>query len=235
MIRLIEKNGGPALVLLGALTSAAGAFWASNEQERKSNQIEKLNEKLVNQQDELITDLRKQLKLQEELRLKSDEIADLSKELKNFVIGGESFCYLTVGSLNSSTNIGLLTGVHRGKHHLYDVRARIVDLEKFDEMKGKFSLETMKYTDTNITVGDLVPGYSAMLSTINLGNSDIRRFNIFFTARNGGFTQLWRLRKIDGKWLEALRVTRTKGREDEVLLEKIDPKYPRNSDGKMVW
>jgi hypothetical protein len=236
MSRWYEGIGGPtALVLLGAVISAIGGFWTSNDQERKNNHIARLNETLVNQQGELIADLRKQLKLQEELRLQSDEIADLNKELKNFVIGGNSFCYLTMASLNSVTNISLLAAVHQGKYHLYDVRARIVDLEKLDELKGKFTVETMKYTDTNISVGDLVPGYSAMLNTINLGTSDTRRFNIFFTARNGGFTQLWRLKKIDSKWLEALRITRTKGRDEEVLLEKIDPKYPRNVDGKMAW
>jgi hypothetical protein len=55
MISWFENLGGPTgLVLLGAIFSAIGAFWASRQQDHKSNEISRLNEKIAGQQEQLI-------------------------------------------------------------------------------------------------------------------------------------------------------------------------------------
>ena len=90
-----------ALIFLGVILSAIGAFLASLQSG----------------------------KFEHDLRVKSDEIAKLNKEIVNQTIGGDSFCYLSVGSIDNQENIGILVVVHQGKHPLYDVNARIVDLQ----------------------------------------------------------------------------------------------------------
>lgn len=118
---------------------------------------------------------------------------------------------------------------HEGKHPLYDIIARIVDLQKASQLKGQFSLDTMKYTDATVQIGNLIPRAGSVLQTFQLGDVMQRDFNIFFSARNGMFEELLRLRKIDGHWRRALRVRRN----EKTVFEKIDKEFPRNNKGEV--
>ena len=54
MLTWFENISGPgALVLIGALLSAIGAFWGSHQQSRKSDEVSKLNQQIAEQQTEL--------------------------------------------------------------------------------------------------------------------------------------------------------------------------------------
>ena len=97
---------GVAISVLGFLISGIGALRASQ------------------QQDNSVLNL---LTKSEEIARKSEEIARLNQELANSVIGGDSFCYLVISNIDSVKNIGIFVVLHRGKHPLYDVHARIVD------------------------------------------------------------------------------------------------------------
>jgi hypothetical protein len=91
----------------------------------------------------------------------------------------------------------------------------------------------MQYTDTHIPIGNLIPGSARTLAQFNLGNATERRFNVFFSARNGFFTQLLRFKKINGRWSHAIKVNREgKGVPP---FEDIQPGYPRNSKGEVEW
>ncbi len=197
--------GPPGLIMLAAILGAIGALWASQQQAQ----------------------------FERELRQKSDEIAELNRRTIDTITGGNSFAYLAVSGLSPETNTGLLVVVHQGDHPLYELHARIVDLEKFDQVKARLSLETMAVADTNLGIGTLPPGYASTLGPFNLGPDDRRRFNIFFTARNGGFTQALRFVRKDGRWIYATRVNR--GRSGELLFEKADEDYPRNANGEIEW
>ncbi len=204
MLNWLENITPPAVIIfVGVLISAFGALWASQ----------------------------RQASFERNLREKSEEIARLNRELANSVIGGDSFCYLVVSSPDPVTNTGLLVVVHQGEHNLYDVHARIVDLEKFDQLKGNLSFATLKQTDTNISIGNLIPSAQVLHPSFTLGNGNTRRFNIFFSARNGFFTQLLRFKKIHGKWVYATKVER----EDKVIYEKVDDEFPRTAEGNVDW
>jgi hypothetical protein len=47
----------------------------------------------------------------------------------------------------------------------------------------------------------------------------VRRFNLFWSARNGDSIQLLRFVKVDGNWRSAIRAFRG----DEVLFDEIHP------------
>lgn len=55
------------------------------------------------------------------------------------------------------------------------------------------------------------------------------------SARNGVVTQELTLRKVNGEWREATRVTREKEGQKIVLLEDAHPEFPRDQLGKPLW
>jgi len=190
--------GPPGLILLGAILSAIGALWASQQ-----------------------------------MRIKSEEIAELNKEIVKLVTGGDSFCYLTIMSLDPLTNSGILTIVHQGDHPIYDVSARIVDLQKMKtiEKKNKMNFQEVMQASTIIQIGNMAKGAGSTIGPFPLGNETERNFNIFFSARNGFFTQNLRMNKINNKWVQATIVAK----DNKVLFEKIDSDFPRKSDGSVNW
>lgn len=159
-----------------------------------------------------------------------DELKDATIKLMGYQIGGDSFCYLTLGSINNDSNSGLETVVHQGQYPLFDVSARIVDLDKMS-IAVVDSLNMQELMGKNRSFGGLVPGFCKAGSVWNLGSGNQGKFNIFWVARNGGFTQLLRFIKIDGKWHSATRVDR----ENIVLFEQVSEGYPRNTQGEIDW
>lgn len=201
---MLQMLWGPSgLILLGAFLSAIGALWASQQQGE----------------------------FERHLREKSEEIAQLNREVVNLVTGGKSFCYMAVSSINPQSNIGLLTFVHSGEHPMFNVAARIVDLEEFDKLKDHINIHNFQQADINIGIGDFAKNAALVRGPFPLGKGDKRNFNIFFSARNGWFDQLLRFRKINGQWVQATRVER----DGEVLYERIDDNYPRAKDGGIDW
>jgi hypothetical protein len=158
-----------------------------------------------------------------QLREKSDKIAGL-------VTGGDSFCYFQIGSLNSATNVGMLMAISSGKYPLYEVAARIVDLQKMEAKKGQpITLQNGFTDDINVDVGSMAAGVAAMKGTFPLGEGGRHDYNIFFSARNGLYTQLLRVRKVDRKWLQATAVQRSEGNETRTIFEQIPPEFPADA------
>jgi len=190
------------VIFIGVILAAIGALWASQQQ----------------------------VGFERHLRAKSDEIANLNREIANIVTGGNSFCYITIASLDPNTNRGILTIVHQGEHPSYDVTARIVDLQKSRQVK-KWTLETMQKTETILQIGNIPKGAVHIISSFDLGDSQDRDFNIFFASRGGFFEQLLRMRKINSKWVTATQVKKS----GEILFEKIDDDFPKTEQGQIQW
>jgi hypothetical protein len=67
----------------------------------------------------------------------------------------------------------------------------------------------------------------------HLGPTDRARFNVFFAARNGSWTQLLRFHRISA---DRCKVVRNEGQPNAVvLLEEIPEGYPRNAQGQVDW
>ena len=154
-----------------------------------------------------------------------------SRDILAAITGGDSFAYFAISS-------GMFVVIHKGEHPLYDVHARISDLEKSDRLGGDNpSYESLMAASTILDIGTLIPNHASTWGQVSLGPGDRRSFNIFFTARNGGSTQILRLARVEGHWSSATRLTRrlTRRRGSELLFEKIDADFPRNSAGEVEW
>ena len=155
-----------------------------------------------------------------------------TNEVISNVTGGDSACYLFGPTPDSDVWSGLLI-IHVGNYPLYEVSARIADIDVFQEMlKNNEPLTLNDRGEQSFCIGTLAPIMAQYAKfVLPLGPGDNRRFNLFFTARNGSTTQLLRCKKVDGQWKFATKLQRN----DRVLFEKIDEDYPVSSNGEVDW
>jgi hypothetical protein len=124
-----------------------------------------------------------------------DELEQRTQNLLAHITGGESFPSIDIGSIDHASDVGVLLIVHHGSHPLYDVHARMVDLQKFESVKTNLSIGTLQLTETNLPIGNLIPSHCRNIGAWKLEHSPEQSYNIFFTARNGSCTQLLRMKK----------------------------------------
>jgi hypothetical protein len=202
-VSAIIKSGllGPAgLIFLGVLISAVGAFWAAVQQ----NSFER------------------------ELRVRSDKIAELSQNALHSVTGGDSFCYIHF--MDIAPGVGKIIVVHNGSYPIYDVEARIVDLDKFATAQTSEE-EIGALAGENIHVGNLTRGFSRAITAWKETIPGQLRLNVFFVARNGSYTQNYRRVRVEDGCAIAIRVNHN----GEYVLEEVSEKYPRNESGEVEW
>jgi hypothetical protein len=181
--------------------------------------------------------IKKQTKVEESLgtlesRFKEllDKVETKTEEMIGHVTGGNSFPWFQVAMIDNIKDKGVLMAIHHGVHPLYDVTARIVDLQKFQKVKNNISLATFGFTDTNVNVGNMIPSHASMIQEWKLEHIPEQSYNVFFTARNGSFTQLIRLKKVNSAWTTATRILKN----NNLLYEQIDEKFPKNN-GEILW
>jgi hypothetical protein len=134
----------------------------------------------------------------------------------NTQTGGESYA-----SLLFVPQQGFMFFAHRGQFPLYEVTARITNLDDKNDLIG-----------TTVSVGDMIKGHGNMVAVpANLAYlTDRINANIFFTARNGSWTELLRVRKLtNGSWCRAIRIEGlfTSIKRGKLMCETIDPQFPR--------
>ena len=157
-----------------------------------------------------------QLKILEDALKRIDDrvtkvVADLDAAAEKIIkqlTGGDAFCRFSIEATALKSNSLRLVAIHEGQYPLYDLQARIVDLEKFDLLKGNLTWHNHRDADIIINLGTLNPKTALLGITLPLQGSSANRFNVFFTARNGTFTQLLRLAYVDGEWKKASKVIR---------------------------
>lgn len=203
-----------ALVLVGALLSAIGGFWATARQQRLTAEAAE-----------------QRAQFERELRMKSDEIASLNRQIAASITGGDGFTYLDVIPEGDGFALLLLNG---SEFPAYDVSIRIVDVDTLNRL-GRQMAASAAFARSQLVVGagNVGPKQVALIGRLPDKWSDIAAFNVFIGARNGFVTELLRRRKVDGEWHRAIRVTRD--RDGAILYERVDPKFPRNAQGEVDW
>jgi len=192
----------PALVIAaGAIFVAFGGFWAAYRQSH----------------------------FNAELRQKNEEIARLT--------GGDGFCWTAFQVVDSK---GELVNANRmpddlilvpsfinpGKYPLYDVSARVIDLDEFKKniMSGT----------TTVRIGNMTAGFAVTTGVRIPHQGKDFNFNFFYVARNGSWLQTLRMRWMGDGWASANRVAEGQGGGRELLLE-VSTNYPRDANGNVEW
>jgi hypothetical protein len=199
----------PALVgFTGALLVAVGTIWASF---RQSN-------------------------FNAEIRDKNEEITRLQRESADAIIGGDSFCYMGLMIPDATALIARPMFVHHGRYPLYDVTARIVDVEEIKRLKALKDPALMTaLMGTTVGIGNLTPGFSSGSAVTLQRHSPGRDFsyNVFYVARNGAWTQFLRMRWTGSGWATAEKVVGLS--EGKELYSNVTPDYPRRPNGDVDW
>ena len=93
-----------------------------------------------------------------------------------------------------------------------------------------------------LNIGTMSPDQRQFLNKIFLPpNKEVLRFKILINARNGWFTEILRLHKVNGEWKTAMKITKDPLLDDvanappTVLLEQVDPEFPRRQDAQVEW
>lgn len=97
-----------------------------------------------------------------DLRIKSDEIAKLNREIVNFVTGGNSFRFMEI-SINDDRRGGSFVVLHQGDHPLYDVQARIFDIPEFIRHNRNMTFNNWNRINTIINISNISKGPASML------------------------------------------------------------------------
>ena len=115
-----------------------------------------------------------------------------------------------------------------GKYPLYNVSFRIVDAGYIEKTKEVLSSELL-----SSNIGDVSPPNSARtLGRILFKSpSDHQELNVFFSGKNGWWTEIWRLQKVNGQWEHAIVVDGTldvqRYPKGAILKREVSKGYPQ--------
>lgn len=160
-------------------------------------------------------------KLREENTHLYMKLSDANKEIYGNLTGGDSYCKMSIGNINSENDLGTLIFYVEGKNPLNRIQARIVDMNEFNP--DKVTIDDL--TKNVIEIGTLDPDKAFMTDLkYKMDKSKGVNLNVFFGANNGFTTQLIRMRFAYGKWVTSEKILRYK--DGKELFVKIDPDYP---------
>lgn len=167
-----------------------------------------------------------------QIREKNEELVRLQTAQSELITGGDSFCYLLLIDIGGDTRQLIFTN-HGSKFPLYDVEAQIVDLDG----PPLTATELWKRAPQNtVSLGNMAPEFGRRTTTINLSGRKKYDLNIFYTARNGFWIQLLRMRRTEKGWVSATKVNLEKqGVEGQELYRAVDEGFPRKLDGRVDW
>jgi hypothetical protein len=161
----------------------------------------------------------------------------LNRQIAASVTGGDGFPCLTFASLLvAGPNSAILTLLNQGEHPLYEVNGYIADLQESRQVSDKEQVPAWTWFK-NIQGGNMSPNSARPLFDWQLPETDEQDYNVFLNARNGFFTQLVRLRRVDGSWRVATRVRKqfANGDESPTLFLDVDAGFPLNERGEVDW
>lgn len=194
---------GVFLTVIGSVTSGLGAYLAQT----KSSQNQRT---LIN---------------------KNDEIAELNKNLSDFVTGGDRFCYVAIPANNHPSGTPGPYSVPMeivlvGAMPIYDVFIRVNDNFVKDATFDRIIKD-------RVQAGTVAPGEPLILPyyfTFS-PNESHKSFNFFITTRNGFFIQHLDLANVNGHWEWETRVIKEAAEGRKLVFQFKTPQYPATAVG----
>lgn len=137
------------------------------------------------------------------------------------ITGGDSFCRMDIGNINSNNDKGYLIFSVEGKYPLNRISVFIWDLNVPDSV----NLSVSDIFKNAYSLGTIDPGIAAVTQkSIQLDKIKGVNLNLQLSANNGATHQSIRMRFVNGKWVRATQITPFGSAKE--LLVKIDPDYP---------
>lgn len=207
---------------------------------KRSDAIAELNHSIAEAQQDLrlksekIAALNQEIaEAQRDLRGKSEEIAELNKQTTNSITGGDSFCFIRTDELMEPTPN--LVVEHSGKYPLYDVYIKLLDEDFADELlkSGKSIGDAVSQSSVHRYMGNITPLQKLFVSKAFRVDSQTHRYSVYFYGRNGVWHQWLRMKRVNGIWRTAIRVTGSNSAR--IVFEFIDIDFPRNDKGEVEW
>jgi hypothetical protein len=155
-------------------------------------------------------------------------LAQLSKEDISEATGEDSFCYVDMGGWGSSQGVLIANIVQKGRYPLSHVDVAITDLEALHEALKSGNIGDARRGFPTIDFLTRVSLWRPLATYSIDATVDSRSFNIEMFARNGAFTELFRIRRLKeggfatAKIVSASYFTNKRG----IVLEKIDKSFP---------
>jgi hypothetical protein len=164
--------------------------------------------------------------------------ASLAKESIATVTGGDSYSYMDFIYQLGAPPRPIF--IHCGKYPLYNVSIRVVDLNALrTRVELHQPLDAVLGITLNIDELQVGTGWFSSGFTIPFSDDRAQDFNVFFSARNGTWTEELRLRKVDNNWVKALRVWLApiglSKPSAKPVFEEVAKEFPRNLDGQVDW
>jgi hypothetical protein len=219
------------IILIGSFFGLFGKQLQDKNSSEKSDKILRTGENAVEKIISLEDKVEKQAQTIDKLRTENTELytklSDANKEIYNNLTGGDSYCKMQIGNINTANDLGTLVFLVEGKNPLNNLQARIVDLDNFNTK----TITLADLSRSTINIGTLDPDKALMTQvTITLDKEKGIRLNIFFGANNGFTTQAIRMKFVNGKWTLAERITRDS--DGKQLFFKIDKDFPIQDEEK---
>jgi hypothetical protein len=175
-----------------------------------------------------------------ELKEVTDRLNSHNSQLQKaqqLITGGNNFCYINLVPGGHSVDQPLLVAINDGNQPLYDVTFRMWDPADYGpNVEPMRTLDDFNKNAYNVNVGNLSPHAAKTIGQIELPDSDAKNYEITIIARNGTFIERMKLRRVNGAWKRAFRVHSGYNRDEStILIEKIDPDFPRDGGGAIQW
>lgn len=245
---------GAIIAIIGGLITAIGTWQHNKNSSEKTTRIEsgvnrglnigattnaevnnlkKQNEALMLQSNLHNEKIDSQSRIIDDLRKENTDLytklAKSSLRIYQNLTGGDGFCMLTIMFENeSNSGIFFIKAYKTNQSPIRNVEARIVDENNIgiDNAKSEsFSSILENFTKEIIKIDVLEPNTSVITNhKVLLDKTKGVRLNIFFTANSGAFTQLIRMKFLNGQWISATVISR----DDTVIFRSIDATYPKN-------
>jgi len=249
-----DKRAYRVTLLLAASVTAYGTwrgFLQSEENQWRQSDVQFQSEwSRISQHKERLQYERDLRAKTEQLAKQSEKIASLNQVIAGSVTGGDSFIYLMF-TPQPQSNEAMLSLAHQGKYPVFDVSIELSDQDESDERLRALGL---KDKSGSITLDQLIEltkrkatfNYPTIRPNMAMRVMDkwqlpvgksVVRYRLAIFTRNGIFSQSINLHRVDGSWAQASQVFRSMGanKKSVLLYEWIDPRFPRDNQGKVVW
>jgi hypothetical protein len=163
----------------------------------------------------------------------AQQAVDTARRGIDITTGGEGFCYMFF-SENPSGGAAKPVFGNPGKTPLYDVYAKILDLQHLDRLRAQNPQANPEAAFTSFAVGELAAGGTSLdldrTLPFNTGLAERQDYQVGYDGRNGWWVQDIILKKVGNGWAMASRVFRTDGANYKLVFTKVDQNFPGEPD-----